>query len=158
MTTNVTVTQVQETAITVTDGAASTLVDVSETRSTLVQPDNNIVTLQQTTNTTLTQVGVDNTQVLVGQPETTSIKFNQVILATPGEDMPYDQLVDEDSVNGYIYIGLAVPGATSSTAAWRIQRIEFVDDGQGGEDVNKRWANGDATFSHIWDNRASLSY
>lgn len=70
------------------------------------------------------------------------------------DEMAYIEEIDfvGDTV---IYKGWAVPGTAFSDATWRIQKIEFVGVD---EDVRKRWANDDAGFSHVWDNRASLTY
>jgi hypothetical protein len=51
----------------------------------------------------------------------------------------------------YDYIGEASIGASTSSAVWRIKR---VDNGSG---VSILWASG-GTFNQIWDNHASLTY
>lgn len=51
------------------------------------------------------------------------------------------------------YKGWAVSGSSTSTATWRIQRIEKV-----GNVFTKAWADGDRNYNNIWDNRASLTY
>lgn len=51
------------------------------------------------------------------------------------------------------YIGEADPSAATSAAAWRVRRITKT-----GDDVSIRWADGDALFDNVWDDRASLSY
>lgn len=53
-----------------------------------------------------------------------------------------------------IYRGEADPGAAESGAVWRIRKIVIGEDG----DVTTTWANGSATFTNIWDDRASLTY
>jgi len=69
--------------------------------------------------------------------------------------VPYNEETDFDDVNDYIYKGFAAVGSATSSAVWRIQRIEFIGaDG----DITKRWANDDEDFVHIWDNRVSLTY
>lgn len=75
----------------------------------------------------------------------------EIIVAYDAEE------VDFDDVNDYIYKGWTAEGTgdVESSAIWRIQRIEFIGtDG----DVKKRWANGDSTYAHIWNNRASFTY
>ena len=42
----------------------------------------------------------------------------------------------------------------TSSATWQIQKLAFGTDG----DVTITWADGDAAFDNIWDNRASLTY
>lgn len=59
-------------------------------------------------------------------------------------------LVDEEGST--TYIGKALPGTATSAAEWKIQRIVTS-----GEDLEITWADS-ASFSQIWDNRASLSY
>lgn len=51
------------------------------------------------------------------------------------------------------YRGEAEPGALTSAAAWRIQRITIT-----GDDVAIAWAGGSSVLTQIWDNRLSLSY
>ena len=53
-----------------------------------------------------------------------------------------------------IYRGEATPGASESTAVWRIKRIEFLQDG----DVVEKWAAGNADFVNAWTDRATLEY
>ena len=51
------------------------------------------------------------------------------------------------------YKGWADVGTATSAASWRIQRIT-ISSGTYSFD----WADGDAEFDNVWDNRASLSY
>lgn len=51
------------------------------------------------------------------------------------------------------YRGEALPGSATSAAVWRIQLITIT-----GDDVAITWADGNASFDNVWDNRASLSY
>ena len=53
-----------------------------------------------------------------------------------------------------IYKGEATPGAVTSAASWRIQRITIQTD----DDTAFEWADGNATMDNIWDNRAALPY
>lgn len=69
----------------------------------------------------------------------------------------YNKEIDE-TVSDTIYIGEALPGTATSTAAWRIQRLIFTSGIGGTEDISKTWADGNALFDNIWDNRLSLSY
>lgn len=63
----------------------------------------------------------------------------------------YDQDADPPTA---AYLGQAVPGTDTSAAGWRIQKLTFGVDG----DVSSQWADGNASFDNIWDDRASLSY
>lgn len=51
------------------------------------------------------------------------------------------------------YFGQALPGIATSAAAWRIIRYTFA-----GDDFSGQYADGDALFNNVWDDRASLSY
>jgi hypothetical protein len=71
--------------------------------------------------------------------------------------MKYTKRVDE--VGALIYIGEATPGTAASSALWRVQRITLTDaPSTSTNDVLIEWADGDANFNNIWDNRASLTY
>ena len=59
-----------------------------------------------------------------------------------------------DSVGGGItYVGEAIPSSVESSAVWRIKRLDET-----GPDLDILWADGDASFDNVWDDRASLSY
>jgi hypothetical protein len=61
--------------------------------------------------------------------------------------------IDATGVGGITYIGESVPGAATSTASWRIQKITIA-----GTLTTITWAAGGSKFDQIWDNRASLTY
>jgi hypothetical protein len=63
----------------------------------------------------------------------------------------YDQDADPPTV---AYMGQATPGTATSAASWRIQKLVFGGDG----DVTTTWADGNASFDNVWDDRASLTY
>lgn len=63
----------------------------------------------------------------------------------------YDQDADPPTVG---YLGKAYPGAAESAASWQVQKLVYGIDG----DVTVTWADGNASFDNIWDDRASLSY
>jgi hypothetical protein len=64
-----------------------------------------------------------------------------------------DTIVLVDKVSSTLtYVGSAIPGSLTSEAKWQIQRV------QGTTLVTVLFANGNADFTNIWDNRASLSY
>lgn len=50
------------------------------------------------------------------------------------------------------YVGDAIPGSLSSAAVWRLKRL---DETAG---LVITYADGNANFDNVWDNRASLSY
>lgn len=53
------------------------------------------------------------------------------------------------------YVGRASPGSATSAAAWKITRQTF-DSSQ--RLIRTAFADGDANYNNVWDNRASLSY
>lgn len=63
----------------------------------------------------------------------------------------YDQDADPPT---YAYLGQAQPGTSTAAASWRIQKLVF----NAGGDVTCTWADGNANFDNVWDNRASLTY
>ena len=76
-------------------------------------------------------------------------KIEELITATEG--VQYVFRWDSTTTSNVIYFGEALPGAASSAASWRIQRINTSTE-------IDEWADGDSDFDNIWDNRASLSY
>lgn len=65
----------------------------------------------------------------------------------------YAQIID--IVSDYlIYKGWAAVGSLTSAPLWRIQKIVIGFD----DDVTKTWADGDAEFNNVWDNRLGLAY
>lgn len=87
--------------------------------------------------------------------------------ATPGSWVRKDfgvrklsnaQRVDEENDGDTLYVGDALPGTATSSAAWRIKRITFTVDGNGNTDSVTEWADGNSNRDNIWDNRLSLSY
>ncbi|TFH43220.1 MAG: hypothetical protein E4H01_12370 [Lysobacterales bacterium] len=53
------------------------------------------------------------------------------------------------------YLGHAQIATATSAASWRIQKFVF---GNGTGDVTVTWADGNADFDNVWDDRAALSY
>lgn len=67
----------------------------------------------------------------------------------------YATRYDQDSATPtYAYLGKAQVGSATSAAVWQIQKLTFGVDG----DVTVTWADGDAVFNNVWDDRASLTY
>lgn len=69
-----------------------------------------------------------------------------------GESVPYATRVDEVS-GGITYIGEADPGESASDATWRIKRLTET-----GPDIVIAWADGNANFDNVWNDRLGLSY
>lgn len=53
-----------------------------------------------------------------------------------------------------IYKGEAAPGSLASDPVWRIKKIAIALDG----DSSETWAGGSATFSNVWNDRATYTY
>ena len=68
------------------------------------------------------------------------------------EAMPYKLELDEVSAS-VTYVGLADPGTATADPNWLIKKIITT-----GADVEIVYADGDANFDNVWDDRASLTY
>ena len=51
-----------------------------------------------------------------------------------------------------IYVGKASTGAATSAAVWQIAKLDVTSG------LAKTWAEGDASFNQVWDDRASITY
>lgn len=51
----------------------------------------------------------------------------------------------------YTYLGFASPGSLTASAAWKIMRITDSDS-------TILYADGDAEYDNVWDDRLTLSY
>jgi len=51
-----------------------------------------------------------------------------------------------------IYVGKAAIGSATSSAVWKIKKIDTASD------IVITWADGNANFDNVMDNAASLSY
>lgn len=58
-----------------------------------------------------------------------------------------------DDVSPITYIGKAQAGSAKSGAVWQIKKMVET-----GPDLEITFADGNANFDNIWDNRASLTY
>lgn len=83
-------------------------------------------------------------------------EFDGVITSTPSVsiDLTADPTVILDEVGSITYVGKALPGTLTSAPSWQIKRL----DESGDPELIMTYADGDANFDNIWDNRASLSY
>ena len=63
--------------------------------------------------------------------------------------------VEYDAKSNPVYVGESYPGATVSDTAWRIRKL-FYDIS--GNVVNVKWAEGNADFVFVWDDRNTYSY
>jgi len=63
--------------------------------------------------------------------------------------------LDDTTTTNVTYVGKAVltgSAIATSSAVWQIQKIDETTG------MIITWADGDASFNNIWDNRASLTY
>lgn len=74
---------------------------------------------------------------------------------TATEEEMFAQQVDFIG-NDLIYRAEADPGAATSAAVWRIRKIDIDNPSQG--DIATTWADGNANFDNVWDDRLGLSY
>ena len=100
----------------------------------------------------LTDVDLDTTPPFVGS----LLGFDGYLWVPLEGRTMYNKEIDEIT-GGDIYIGEALPGTLTSEAKWRIQFVNFTKTGQL-EDVSITWADGNALFDNIWNDRLSLSY
>jgi hypothetical protein len=61
---------------------------------------------------------------------------------------------DSLTTSNVTYIGSAVPGSLTSDPVWQISKIDKTTAGV----MVTTWADGNAQFDNVWDNRASLTF
>ncbi len=67
-------------------------------------------------------------------------------------DIDYKVLVDDYTTPNIQYIGRAAIGSATSAAVWQIAKLDTSSG------LVKTWADGDALFNNVWNNRTSLTY
>lgn len=65
------------------------------------------------------------------------------------EDSPLAVRIDDTTTAGFTYIGKAPIGTLPSAPGWQIQRLATSSG------LVKSWADGNADFDNVWDNRAT---
>ena len=66
-----------------------------------------------------------------------------------------DELTELDVASSTVtYVGNAAIGSLTSASVWKIKRLTSTVGGN----LSIKYAAGVATYSQVWDNRASLSY
>lgn len=60
--------------------------------------------------------------------------------------------IDDTTTANTTYIGNAPVGSATSSAVWQIKKLDTSSG------LITTWADGDASFNNVWDDRASLSY
>lgn len=73
-------------------------------------------------------------------------------ISSSGGATAYATRLDDYSTANISYIGKAVPGTATSAAAWQISRMDETT----GTVIT--FADGNASFDNIWDNRTGLTY
>lgn len=58
----------------------------------------------------------------------------------------------DESASPITYIGQALPGSSTSSAAWSIKKMDETSG------LVITWADGSSEFNQVWDDRASLTY
>ena len=66
------------------------------------------------------------------------------------------QRIDDTTSSTVFYFGEANPGTLNADNVWRIRRITFITPGE--DDVDVEWADGNANFDNVWDDRLILAY
>jgi hypothetical protein len=69
------------------------------------------------------------------------------------EDMVFSKRIDFITDNE-MYKAEATVGSLNSAASWRIRKITIALD----SDIIETWADGNALFDKVWDNRLSYTY
>lgn len=69
-----------------------------------------------------------------------------------GEESDYAVRIDDVTTAGSVYIGKALVGTTNSEGTWQIAKLDTSSG------LVKTWADGDASFNNVWDDRATLNY
>ena len=65
----------------------------------------------------------------------------------------YTTLVESISATSKTYIGEAVLGTLESQASWRLMEVSETS-----AVTRIRYADGDASFCHVWNSRAGYTY
>lgn len=100
---------------------------------------------ENTREITGTDLGGDKRAIDVSVKESVAIG-----VADPNEAYQRDRDSTDLSI---VYYGFAAIGTATSSAGWKIFYIDTNGDAQ-----EKLWADGDANYDNVWDNRESLSY
>jgi hypothetical protein len=75
----------------------------------------------------------------------------EVSVVAGGSVSNYATIVDEASAT-ITYVGKALPGTATASALWQVQKIDTSGD------LTITWADGNADFDNVWNDRATLIY
>ena len=70
------------------------------------------------------------------------------------EGTMYTKKVDYDANGNPQYEGWAAPGSSTSSAVWRIKKIEY---NTAGSTTGEVWADGNTNFDNTWDSKSAIS-
>ena len=154
--TNITVKEVIDTVF-VQDAETRQPVQISNQTLQVTDSDTNISVLSNDGDRLVVQDGGE-TVTVQEKKLTITPAFKEVltiIQQVPKEDyMPYTEEVDFVGADT-VYRGWANPGTTTDLSLWRIRRTRFIgEDG----DVIHDWADSNANFDNVWDDRATKTY
>lgn len=83
-------------------------------------------------------------------------QFARVGNSINGQAYTRNREVDElqliDVVGSDIYIGYAIPGTATSTANWKIKRVNTTNP------ISIKWADSSTLYNKTWDNRSTYTY
>lgn len=94
-------------------------------------------------------------QTVKGQSESgrgIPVRVNELGEIVTANSPEYATRVDDTTTADVVYIGNAPIGSASGASVWQIKKLDTSSG------VVTTWADGDALFNNVWDNRASLSY
>jgi len=95
--------------------------------------------------------GNENSILAVGLMDLENGTVYNQLNPLPVETIPDYKTIRLDEGATYTYIGKADPGSSTASALWQIQRMTNADN-------TILFANGNANFNNIWNNRGSLTY
>lgn len=87
-------------------------------------------------------------QMADGSPARVTLSNN----AMPTVDTPLAVRIDNTSTANTTYVGKAIVGSTTASAVWQVSKLDTTTG------MIKTWADGDALFNNIWDNRTIITY
>lgn len=70
------------------------------------------------------------------------------------EESNYAVRTDAVTTSNVTYVGKAAIGSSTASAVWQVQKVDETTTNV----AIITWADGDASFNNVWDNRASLTY
>lgn len=89
-----------------------------------------------------------------GTSDTASYRIPTSASSSASSSSRYAIQIDEDTSTNVTYIGWALPGSSTSSAIWRITKINDASS----PDMTMTWADSDDNFDNVWVNRTSLTY